>query len=172
MRLVIQFLLVILIMSVAVFALAADPEPQKPTDPPARNEGQVTPDVDINRAEIDAGVAPDAIDGLKSLPEQTQASPMITEIQAVLETNRLEIADLAAQGPAYPGHEADQALQKQIAQLKQQAELDILAIQARYARAAGNEDLAQQIDAAIAAIISPPAPAAPAEVRPAPDTQR
>jgi hypothetical protein len=59
-----------------------------------------------------------------------------------------------------------------MSQLKQQAELDILAIQARYARAAGKEDLAQQIEADIAAIISPPTPAGPTEVRPAPDTQR
>lgn len=172
MRLVIQSLLVILIMSMATFTLAADPEPQKPADPPARHDGQITPNVDINQAEIEAGVAPDAAADLKSMPGQTAASPMITEIRAVLETSRQQVADLAAQGAAHPGHEADVALQKEISQLKKQAELDILAIQARYARTEGKEDLAQQIDAAIAAIISPPAPAAPTEVRPAPDTQR
>ena len=97
---------------------------------------------------------------------------MIAEIRAVLETSRLACADLAAQGPAYPGHEAEVALQREIFQLKQQAELDILAIQARYARADGKLELAQQIEASIEAIISPPAPAAPTEVRPAPETQR
>ena len=172
MRLVIQSLLVILIMSMATFTLAADPEPQKPTDPPVRDEGQITPAIDINQAEIEAGVAPDDAAVLKSQPGQTPTTPMIAEIRAVLETSRLEVADLAAQGPAYPGHEAEVALQKEISQLKQQAELDILAIQARYARADGKEDLAQQIEASIAAIISPPAPAAPTEVRPAPETQR
>lgn len=172
MRLVIQSLLVILIISMATFALAADPEPQKPADPSARDEGQITPAIDINQAEIEAGVAPDVADGLKSQPGQTATSPMIAEIRAVLETSRLEVADLTAQGPAHPGHEADLAMQKEISQLKQQAELDILAIQARYARADGKEDLAQQIEASIEAIISPPAPAAPTEVRPAPETQR
>ena len=172
MRLVIQSLLVILILSMATFALAADPEPQKPADPAARHDGQITPNVDINQAEIDAGVTPDAAADLKSMQGQTTASPMITEIRTVLETNRLQVADLAAQGVAHPGHEAEVALQMEISQLKQQAELDILAIQARYARAEGKDDLAQEIEAAIAAIISPPAPAAPTEVRPAPDTQR
>ena len=50
MRLVIQSLLVILIMSMATFTLAADPEPQKPTDPPVRDEGQITPAIDIDQA--------------------------------------------------------------------------------------------------------------------------
>lgn len=171
MRIVIKSLLVVLIVSVAALALAADPQPKKPSEPPARTDGQATPDLDINQAEITAGVVPDATDGVKSQPDQTAVSPMITEIFAIRDASRLEIADLTAQAPAHPDHAAELALQQQISQLKQQTELDILAIQVRYARSAGQEDLALQIEADIAAIISPPQPAPPAEARPAPNTQ-
>jgi len=153
MRIVIQSLLIVLIVSVAALALAGDPQPQKPTEPPARTDELATPNIDINQAEITAGVVPDAIDGAKSQPSEAAESPMITEIRATLDASRLEIADLTAQAPAHRDHAAELALQQQVSQLKQQAELDILAIQVRYARADGHEDLALQIEADIAAII-------------------
>ena len=171
MRTTVNALLVILIVSAAALAVAGDPQPQAPTNPPANAERSAAPDLDINRAEINAGVAPDIIDGAKSLPAEAPGSPMITEIRATLDASRLEIANLVAQAPAHRSHEADLALQTQIAQLKQQAELDILAIQVRFARADGQEDLAQQIEADIALIVSPPVPVAPTETRPAPTNQ-
>ena len=170
MRTTVNALLIILIVSAAALATAGDPQPQSPINPPTKADGAVAPDIDINQAEITAGVAPDAIDGAKAQPGEGTESPMITEIRATLDASRLEIAGLTAEAPAHRSHEADLALQTQITQLKQQAELDILAIQVRYARADGREELANQIEADIAAIISPP-PVAPTETRPAPNHQ-
>ena len=171
MRTTVNALLIVLIVSAAALATAGDPQPQSPTNPPATAERSAAPDLDINQAEIDAGVAPDAVDGDKAQTGVATESPMITEIRATLDASRLEIADLTAQAPAHRSHEADLALQTQVAQLKQQAELDILAIQVRYARGDGREELARQIEADIAAIISPPPPVAPTETRPAPNHQ-
>jgi len=172
MRVLIQPLLILLIISVAALTVAGDPQPQKNIDPPARTDAQTPPDLDINQAEIQAGVVPDLSDGLKSQSDAAAVSPMIAEIRATLEASRLAVADLAAQAPLNRDHAADVALQKQVSQLKQQAELDILAIQLRYARADGKEELALKIEAGIEAIISPPAPERPAEARPAPNHQR
>ncbi len=171
MRTTVNAVLIILVVSAAALATAGDPQPQSPTNPPANPERSAAPDLDINQAEIDAGMAPDAGGGDKAQPGVATESPMITEIRATLDASRLEIVDLTAQAPAHRSDEADLALQTQIAQLKQQAELDILAIQVRYARADGREELASQIEADIAAIISPPPPVAPTETRPAPNHQ-
>ena len=49
-----------------------------------------------------------------------------------------EACRLAARAAATPDHAANTAIQVEIAAAKQQLELDILAIQARHARASGN----------------------------------
>ena len=162
--------LVALMILIVGLAVAADPEPQAPAEPPTRGEqATVTPALDINRAEIEAGVVNDAVEAAKAAG--AELSPMMAEIQATMQASRAEVADLAARAVAAPDAETRQALQGQITQLKRQAELDVLAIQARHARTAGNEELASQIEAAIASIESPAAPTAPAEPRPAPVRQ-
>jgi len=160
--------LVILITLLASLAVAADPEPQAPANPPTNGEQQAVPNLDINQAELEAGVALDPVDPVELPGGELPASPMMLEIKSTLDANRTAVAELAARAAATPAHDANLAIQREIAVLKQQAELDVLAIQVRYARADGNEELADQIEAAIAAIISPPAPTAPTEARPTP----
>ncbi len=171
MNVVTRLALVLLIASVATFAVAADPEPQAPTTPPASAERSNVPALNINQAEMEAGVVPEMVDPAKATDGSDGPSPMMTEIQAAMDMSKVEISELAERAAGTTDHAAAQAIQQEIVAKKQQTELDILAIQARYARADDNDELAQQIDAAIAAIISPPTPIAPTETRPAPGTQ-
>lgn len=147
MKVITRLLLVLLIASVAVLAIAADPEPQAPITAPATGETQ------------------------PAVGQEKPLSPMMSEIRATMEVGRGQIAELTSQAAATPDQVANQAIQNEIATVKQQVELDILGIQVRYARSNGDEDLALKIEASIAAITSPPAAVAPAEARPAPDNQ-
>ena len=165
-----QVAIAVLAVLLTTALAVADPEPQTPTDPPTAAERQAAAALDVNQAEIAAGVMPD--DGEPATPPvaDRSGSPMIMEIRAALEQSQAEVAELAARvATAAPA--AREALQQQISTLKQQLELDILAIQVRHARAAGNEALAQEIEAAIATIQSPPPPEPPAVPRPAPGVQ-
>ncbi len=150
MNVIARFILVLIISSVAMSVVAADPEPQLPTTPPA-------PAAEVNQD--------------KALEAQDLKLPMMNEIQVVMDVSRGEISELALRAANTTDHMANQAIQQEIATIKQQTELDILGIQVRYARSAGNVELAERIEASIAAIISPPAPAAPAVPRPAPGSQ-
>ena len=171
MNVAIRLALVLLLVSVAALAVAADPEPQTPTNAPSSTERAVAPGLDINQAEIEAGVVTEPVDAAKAFDGSEAVSPMMTEITAAMDLNRVAVDELAARAASTPDQAANVAIQHEIAVLKQQAELDVLGIQARYARTAGNEELANQLDAAIAAIISPPAPDAPTETRTAPGNQ-
>lgn len=138
---------------VAAVVVAADPEPSTPASPP------------VAAQQADPAIAPAAT------PPPLPIPPMIAEIEAVLTRSRSEVADLAERFATADPSSRD-AISLQVAQLKQQAELDILAIQARHARLAGNEALALEIEAAIAIIVTPPPPPPPAIARPAPGEER
>ena len=149
--------LVLIILVIAIPALAANPEPQLPKS---------TPENSIPAPGVP--VAKDTDNPAKVQDELGTTSPMMSEINVAMDITRGAIAELAASAAGTHDFAAQQAIQTQISTLKKQTELDILAIQARYARSAGNVELATQIDAAIEAITSPPAPVAPAEERPVP----
>ena len=155
-----RVIIALLITLVALPVVAADPEPQSPTTAPT------TPSV--NQATDKAGMASEELDAGKSLDNLAPDSAMMLEIKATMDLRRSEISELAERAAGSPDSQANFAIQQEISILKQQTELDILAIQARYARSEGNEELALQIEAAIEAITSPPAPTAPVEERPAP----
>ncbi len=168
MNVIARIALVIFLFSLAMPVMAADPEPQLPTTPPASTESQPTPSSGVD----EAGIPAEQLDANKTLEGQNPTSPMMNEIRVLMDVSRGEVAELVLLAANTTDREASQAIQMEISTIKQQAELDILAIQARYARSAGNAELALQIEASIAAIISPPAPSAPAETRPAPTNQR
>jgi len=171
MSLTIRIALTASLLLAASVLSAADPQPQPPATPPAQTTAPAAPDLDINQAEIAAGVVPDALDPAKTAPTASEPSPLLVEIEAVLAASRAAVAELATRADATGDPAMAFALQQQIARVKQQAELDILAIQARHARLAGNDELATQIEADIATIMNPPAPVAPAVPRPAPADQ-
>ena len=167
-----RLLIALLIATFVSPVLAADPQPQSPAQPAGSPKAEAVPQLDINQAEREAGVVLETIDPAAVPMNEQPMSPMIAEINAALEISHAQVAELTTRAAETPDPSGNLAIQQQIAELKQQAELDILAIQARYARAAGNLELAQQIDEAIAAISSPPAPTAPTTPRPAPGSQR
>ena len=55
--------------------MAADPQPQSPAKPPALNERQAAPDLDVNRAEIEAGGAVAVVDPSLEVLEAPEAIP-------------------------------------------------------------------------------------------------
>jgi hypothetical protein len=144
--------LVILIL-LAVGAAAAD-------QPPIQPEAARLPDIPENAAELKALET-----GELTLPEPVPAerplSPLMVEIQAALAAQQVQVAALDARFAETNDETTALAIQQEIEQVKQDTELAILAIQARHARARGDLELAQSIDAAIATIQNPPPPPAP-----------
>ncbi len=139
--------------------------------PPIPPQAATIPDLPENAAELKALengelTLPDAV------PAERPLSPMMVEIQGALAEQQRQVAALDARFAETSDETAALAIQREIEQIKQDTELAILAIQARHARAAGDEDLAQRIDAAIAAIQNPPPPPAPAVERPVPADNR
>lgn len=139
--------------------------------PPTQPQAATIPDLPENAAELKA-----IENGELTLPEGVPAerplSPMMLEIQGALAEQQRQVAALDARFAETTDETAVLAIQREIEQIKQDTELAILAIQARHARAAGDEDLAQSIDAAIAAIQNPPPPPAPTVERPVPADNR
>ncbi len=158
MKLITRILPILLILVLATVALAVDPEPQLPKNSP--ESGINAPD-DANSP----------LNPAKVQNELGNSSPMMNEIRTTMDISKGEIAELSATAAGTSDFAAKQTIQITISEIKKQTELDILAIQVSYARAAGNEELALEIEAAIAAINSPPTPTAPAEPRPAPVNQ-
>jgi len=93
---------------------------------------------------------------------------MLVEIQGALAEQQRQVATLDARFAETTNETAAMAIQQEIEQIKQDTELAILAIQARHARAAGDENLALSIDAAIATLQNPPPPPANTTERPVP----
>ncbi len=180
-------LALIALVALAAAVALADPdpgrtprEPASPAQPPAHADAP--PPVAINQAEITQGV-PDDPDAARQAradqaakmaadPRATVVPPMIAEIRATLDAARAAVAELQARLPGTADPQARHDLQQRIAARKQQAELDILGIQAREARARDDQALAAELEAAIEALLAPPAPTPPATPRPAPAGQR
>lgn len=166
MKIMSSFILISL-LALAGSAFAADPEVKEATRP--QDQSPIpTPNISINQAEIEAGTLPEAPDADKSGPTERPLSPMMVEIKAALDASKAQVAELSARASAAPDHDSQMAIHREVSQIKQQVELDILAIQARYAREKGDEALALQIEEAIDTILNPPAPTAPTEPRLAP----
>jgi hypothetical protein len=167
-----SILSVFLLLGISSLIQAENPEPQAPVNAPRPGEVRPLPELSINQDEISSGVMPELV-GKNSLNEaEGNTSPMMEEIATVMTASRTAVAAMGSELQAIVDPATRLATQREIAQLKQQAELDILAIQARYAREGGNEELALQIETAITEILSPPAPVTPAAERPAPAGQR
>ncbi|PID78654.1 hypothetical protein CSA17_03190 [bacterium DOLJORAL78_65_58] len=151
-------------------AIAADPQVQNATKVDSEQQAS-SPVLEINQAELEAGVTLDENGTDEALLPQPALSPMMIEIKTALETNHNQVRALAERAAQAPDYEARRALNQEASQLKQQLELDILAIQARYARQDGNEELALKIEDSIEKILNPPMPEAPTETRPEPQNR-
>lgn len=156
----------------ALPAVADEPQAQTPVDPPQVASPPAVPDLPVNQAEIQAGVAPVLDTSVIPTPPTRPLSPMMVEIEAALAAGDAAVATLAERAAQAADETSRQAIMVQIAAQKQATELNILAIQAAHARRAGNDALAAQIDAEMVAITNPPAPVPPATPRPLPANDR
>ena len=128
--------------------------------------------LNVNQAELDAAKnqpLPSGVDlaGRAPVPER-QANPMMLEIRTVLEAAREQSNALQQQFQAATNEGEALGIQRELEKLMQDSEIEILEIQARYARARGDEDLAEDIEANIANIREPQVPIERAN-RPRPD---
>jgi hypothetical protein len=95
-------------------------------------------------------------------------SPMMREIIAAWEASQVAVAAVEQQISATTDPMAALALQRQVEEMREQVEVELLRIQARYARQEGRLDDAAQIDAAIAEMTAPRPRGVPVD-RPLPD---
>jgi len=94
---------------------------------------------------------------------------MTTEIEALLSTSRLQVAVLQEQFDLAPDDNTALGLIRRIEQIKKDTEIDLLRLQLRYAQAAGDARLADEINAALTQMTTPRPRGIPVE-RTAPDT--
>lgn len=97
-------------------------------------------------------------------------SPMMTEMQAVLALEAEKLAELRQRGRESATPDGALAVQREIERLKFETEIALLRVQARHARAAGRVEVATRIEVAIADLVNPPRPLAPA-ARPVPNRE-
>jgi len=112
-----------------------------------------------------------AADDPATAAETVAPSPLQAAIETALQEERAQVAALAAQLESAPDDAAALALHRAIEQAKRDGQLRVLGVQAEFARREGRLEDAQSLEAAIAAMGRPAAPA-PFQPRPAPDTSR
>ncbi len=88
-------------------------------------------------------------------PAPRELSPMMREIVAAWDAQAVAVEALETQAAACTDPVVALALQRQIEDLRAQVEVQILTIQARYARQEGRLDVAAEIEAAVAQMTSP-----------------
>ena len=103
-------------------------------------------------------------------PPTAQPSPMMRQIQDVLDMQQTTVAQLEDRFQAVTDEATALAIQREIRAILIQTELDILRIQADFARREGRDAVVRAIEISIERMISPPPPQAPTD-RPAPEPQ-
>lgn len=114
-------------------------------------------------------VAPDP-EGVETTAAATVAprapesfTPCQQAIQALLEQEAARLAELEARVPAAADAAAFLSLQREIEQVKQDTELQVMRTQAEFARLEGRVEQAERIEAALAEMAAPRPAAAPTE---------
>jgi len=174
-------LLSLLTLIAGVGAAFADEPPTAQGDPktvaPAV-AAPVIPDLPENAAEIEAlknGAGPGSLAEPQSEATAGQPAdeptPRTHALRAVLDAEQAQLAELQGRLESAPDTDAALAIQREIEQVKQQTEIDLLAAQARFAREAGQEEQAVAIEAAITELTAPRPVGVPQD-RPAPADPR
>ncbi len=165
-------IVVVMMAAGSMLAVAAEPENSAPVksgkaDPADVSETQVGRSSVNNLKVNEAELLENGELSLETNGNGPELKPMTMEINAVLEQSRLQVATLQEEFDKEPNAEAAVAIVRQIEQLKINTELDILRVQARFARSGGNEELAQEIEASLAKMTTPAPRREPVD-RPAP----
>ncbi len=148
--------LLVLLASSLAWAVSPDDGPAVPTPGPDP-ENVALPD------------RPTELPGLLAADPET-LSPMLREIVELWKAQDVAMAALNAGLEKSVDHAAALALQRQVENLRTSTEIQILRIQARYARQEGRMDVAVQIEQDIAQLTAPRTRGVPVD-RPAPDSQ-
>lgn len=117
---------------------------------------------------------PAALRALEALPlpgavarPRPAATPLLSDLFDVLDRQDAAVAALQTELARTADPMAALSIQRRIEKTKQDAEVELLRVQATHARAAGKSALVAQLDAAIAELTAPRAVSEPVE-RPAP----
>ncbi len=159
---------VVLMLLVATWALAADPETvENDRSSAAGNEEPVevrgVPDLPINQAEIQQYGAEDKSAGVDETDIQ-MSNPLMKEFIQIQETAALRLDELNTQLANQSNEEEALLLIKEMERVKQETELDMLRLQANAALARGDQATADEINQALTTM-STPRPARPAVER-------
>jgi hypothetical protein len=118
------------------------------------------PDLPENQAEIEALTSGQLVlepaPAVGTTPASTGSlSPEMLEIEQALTAERARLAELEARLRNKAEEVVVLSLLREIEQVKQDAEVEILRIQAKHARLAGREAQAQEIEATVMQILAP-----------------
>jgi len=107
--------------------------------------------------QTDAAAGPQSsADQPPTVPLSPEITPMMAEIEALLKAEAEALADLNASFQQARDETEALAVQEEISRIKVETELNILRVQIRHARAAGHEDVAVKLEAAIEKMTNPP----------------
>lgn len=130
------------------------------------SDAPATPDSIVVLPSPAAGAAPAGLAGPPAPAVGIQRgprSPLMVEIRAILDTERNLLRRLESEVKLAAGTDAALALQRQIAQVKQNTEIDLLRAQAKHARREGRLELAERIEADVREMLMTPEERAAAE---------
>jgi len=90
-----------------------------------------------------------------------ELSPMMEEIQAAMEATRLEVADLKLQYETAGSDGQAMEIMREVARVKRDGRVEMMRIQLRHARLAGNDELIIQLEEIIIRMTAPPVKGTP-----------
>lgn len=90
-----------------------------------------------------------------------EPSPMMQEIQAAMETARLQVAELKRRHDAAVNDDEAMDLAREAARIKRESRVEMMRIQLRYARQAGNTELVAELEDIVTRMTSPPVKGVP-----------
>lgn len=138
-----RFALALVVIAMPSFAFAEQAPSAAPT-------ATITPNPPAAEAATTPAPAPTA--ALQRRP----TSPLLTDISAALTAERAQLERLEAEVRRTSDSKVALALQRQISQVKQNTEIELLRIQARHARLAGHVLVAEQIESAVREMLMTP----------------
>ncbi len=161
-----------LLTAMALTAQAADPQNLPPEGSGRAGENEPTggsiPHLQVNKAELEEN-------GSNQLPlhpellalDSQVRNPMMERIQEILAQSDVRLVELQTSLDSQRNNTEALDIVKSIEQLKIRTELDIMAVQASFARQGGFEEVALEIEAALSQMTSPRPQRQPVD-RPAP----
>ena len=85
-----------------------------------------------------------------------ELSPMMVEINAAIETARLEVAELKLRYDAAVDDRAAMEIMLEVARVKRERSVEMMRIQLRYARLNGNDELVAELEEIVTKMTAPP----------------